>query len=337
LTLGIGLGAGLGAAALLGVGGWPGQGLCLLVIGLALRLGWNAQPVLVGAPVPLVVKKPEPQPEPLPKPAKKPEPDWPPRKPRPVVDIPGLLEMVELPGGTFLMGSPDTDDLAYQDEKPQHPVTVSAFAIARYPVTRKLYREILGRSPEQWEGDKDNDRLPANHVSWFDAVRFCNVLSEKQGLQPCYRIEGNQVNWDRRANGYRLPTEAEWEYAVRAGTTTRWFFGNNSDDLDRYAWFRDNAIKRIHPVMEKEPNPWGLYDMIGNVWEWCWDQYEACSQDNAAIDPVSALTSIFRMLRGGAVWIGTRRLHSARRVRRVPEDRRDDVGFRCVRGPRRQP
>jgi len=111
LALGIGLGAGLGAGALLGVGGWLGQGLCLLVIGLALRLGWNAQPVLVGAPVPPLVKKPEP--EPKPQPEKKPEPVQPLREPRLVVDIPGLLEMVELPGGTFQMGSPDTDNLGY--------------------------------------------------------------------------------------------------------------------------------------------------------------------------------------------------------------------------------
>ncbi len=136
LALGIGLGAGLGAGALLGVGGWPGQGLCLLVIGLALRLGWNAQPVLVGAPVPPSVKKP-------------------PRERRLVVDIPGLLEMMELPRGKFQMGSPDSDNQAGIGEKPRHSVTVSAFAIARYPVTRKLYREVLGRSPEQWK-----ERIP---------------------------------------------------------------------------------------------------------------------------------------------------------------------------------
>ncbi len=336
LALGIGLGAGLGAGALLGVGGWMGQGLCLLVIGLALRLGWNAQPVLVGAPVPPLAKQPEPETEPAP-PKKKPEPDWPPRQPRPVVDIPGLLEMVELPGGTFQMGSPDSDDLAGNWEKPQHSVTVSAFAIARYPITRKLYREILGRSPEQWERDKDDDRLPANYLTWFDAVNFCNALSEKQGLRPCYSIEGDQVNWDQKANGYRLPTEAEWEYAVRAGTTTRWFFGDNDADLGRYAWFTSNSGGRVHSVGEKQPNPWDLHDMIGNVWEWCWDWFGDYSKGEAAIDPIGPLAGVSRVLRGGAYWGVGRNLRSAGRYGLVPEGRLGGIGVRCVRGPRRQP
>ena len=333
LALGIGLGAGLGAGALLGVGGWLGQGLCLLVIGLALRLGWNAQPVLVGAPVPPVAKKPEP----IRQPAKKPEPAWPPRKRRLVEDIPGLLEMMELPGGTFQMGSPDTDDLARDREKPQHSVTVSAFAIARYPVTRQLYREILGRSPEQWKETGD-DQLPANYLTWFDAVKFCNALSAKQGLRPCYRIDGDRVDWDRKANGYRLPTEAEWEYAVRAGTTTRWFFGDDDAELSRYAWFTSNSGGRVHPVGEKKSNPWNLHDMIGNVWDWCWDWFGDYSKDAAAvIDPIGSSTGVGRVLRGGAYWGEGRYLRSADRFRDEPENRLDLVGVRCVRGPRRQP
>jgi len=167
LAAGVLLGMGLGAWALLGVGGWLGQGLCLLALGLAVAAGWNARPVLVGAPVPPVVEKAKPKP-----PEKKPVPDWPPREPRIVADIPGLLDMVELPGGTFLMGSPDGDNMAYPDEKPQHSVTVSAFAIACYPVTRKLYREILGKGPEAWRQDRDDHQLPANYVNWFDAVEF---------------------------------------------------------------------------------------------------------------------------------------------------------------------
>jgi len=314
LALGIGLGAGLGAGALLGVGGWVGQGLCLLVLGLALRLGWNAQPVLVGAPVPPSVEKPEPAPPP----PKKPKPDWPPRQPRPVVDIPGLLEMVELPGGTFQMGSPDTDDLAWDNEKPQHSVTVSTFAIARYPVTRELW-EMLDKSPKEWQRDHDDDQLPANYVNWFDAVDFCNALSQRQGLRPCYRINGDQVDWDHEANGYRLPTEAEWEYAVRAGTTTRWFCGDDPAELGRYAWFTDNSGSRVHPVGEKESNPWGLHDMIGNVWEWCWewcwDWYSGYSKEDSAIDSIGPLAGVSRVLRGGAcscAWTSTCRSRTAR-------------------------
>jgi hypothetical protein len=155
LVVGMGLGVGLGAWALLGIGGWPGQGLCLLLLGLAVAAGINAQPILVGAPV-----APKPKQSEI-----KPKPDWPPLKPRIVKDIPGLLEMVELPGGTFLMGSPDSDKQAYDDEKSQHSVTVSAFAMARLPITRKLYREILGKGLSAWEEDKDDDLLLANYVS----------------------------------------------------------------------------------------------------------------------------------------------------------------------------
>ncbi len=146
------------------------------------------------------------------------------------------------------------------------------------------------------------------------------------------------MDWDQKANGYRLPTEAEWEYAVRAGTKTRWFFGDDDAELGRYAWFSGNAGNRVHPVGEKESNPWDLHDMIGNVWEWCWDWYGDYSKDTAAvIDPIGPLTGVCRVLRGGAYWSGARRLRSADRIRHEPENRSDDIGVRCVRGPRRQP
>ncbi len=312
LVVGIALGIGVGTVALSGVGGIGGVVLCLPVLGVAFLLSAGAQPVLREAV----------------------------RTPPVVKDIPGLPEMVELPGGTFLMGSPESDNLAWSDEKPQHKVTVFGFAMSRYVVTRRMYREVIKETPSQWRKDQDDDRLPANYVDWFDAVKFCNALSEQQGLQPCYRIEDKQVEWDREANGYRLPTEAEWEYAVRAGTTTRWFCGEESDELERYAWFTKNIFKGIarafkgsvHPVGEKEPNPWGFHDLAGNVWEWCWDWYGAYSSE-AGIDPVGPLTGGSRVLRGGAYWLVAWLLRSADRGGNEPEVRNSTSAFAVCVGP----
>jgi formylglycine-generating enzyme required for sulfatase activity len=173
-ALGGALGLGIGTGALWGIGGFLGAGVCLVVLGTVCWFARDVEPVLVGVDTASVLQKrpydtvSEPVPEPEP----------------PFVEP---LDMIELPGGTFWMGSPDTDTEAYESEKPQHEVTVSAFAISRYPITRKLYRKICGTAPEAWERDSANDRLPANRVSWFDAVIFCNALSEHIGLQPCYR------------------------------------------------------------------------------------------------------------------------------------------------------
>ena len=285
------------------------------------------------------------------------------------------LDMVEIAGGMFLMGSPDSDDLTQNSEKPQHEVTVSDFYISRYPITRQLYREIVKEAPEEWANDEDDQQLPANYVTWFDAVKFCNALSEQVGLQACYRIDGQQVEWDREADGYRLPTEAEWEYACRAGTTTRWFFGDDPAELGRYAWFRENSGSKVHPVGEKESNLFGLYDMIGNVWEWCWDWYGEYkkdagaedmgrwprsfrlyyvigdiilripgigklffkdSSDSSLHDPVGPNGGRSRVLRGGSFGGEAEFLRSADRNGRGPEGRSDRIGFRCVRRPRRQ-
>jgi sulfatase modifying factor 1 len=178
----------------------------------------------------------------------------------------GPFMMMELPGGSFLMGSPDTDDMAYAHETPQHQVTVSGFRIAVTPVTAGVYQEVM-----QGEALTESAaRLPAVDVRWDDAIAFCNKLSEREGYRPCYRRRFGRWVCDWRADGYRLPTEAEWEYACRAGTTTRYSFGQDPARLDAYAWFADNA-NSPQPVASKRPNSWGLYDMHGNVSEWCWD------------------------------------------------------------------
>ena len=317
--LGVTLGLGVGVGALFGVTGIAGLGLCLLVIAGVLWRAWDAEPVLVGINV-----EREPQDVEVPTVS----------EPEPVFVEP--LDMVELPGGTFLMGSPDSDREASDAEKPQHQVIISAFAISRFPITRQLYRDITGSSPQQWGRDKDDQQLPANYVNWFDAARFCNVLSERVGLSPCYRIDGDNVEWDREADGYRLPTEAEWEYACRAGTTSNWFFGNDPHDLGVYAWFNENSDARVHPVGEKKPNAWKLHDMSGNVWEWCWDWYADYPTDPQPLtDPAGPEDSSRRVLRGGSWYFDPRLLRSANRFSYRPVNRIDLFGFRCVRAPRR--
>ena len=320
----LGLSGGMAIAAGLGIGGGLGYGLALAVAG---GLFWvfrqhgkqrvEDRPTNLPAGIQTEIEQPEPDPEPI-----------------PPLDEP--LVMLELDGGTFLMGSPESDDQADGDERPQHEVSLSPFAMSRELVTWELYREVMESSPERWQRDKSDDRLPANSVTWFNAVEFCNRLSDRVGLTPCYRIDGREVTWNREADGYRLPTEAEWEYACRARTTTRWFFGDEPDELGEYAWYEENSKDRVHPVGEKRPNPWGLHDMTGNIWEWCWDWFGEYSKDSQT-DPDGPPTGDRRVLRGGAFHREPWNLRSACRNWFVPGSRLVYFGFRVVRGSRRQP
>ncbi|MEV6166134.1 SUMF1/EgtB/PvdO family nonheme iron enzyme [Streptomyces sp. NPDC052052] len=191
---------------------------------------------------------------------------------------------------------------------------VAPFRMAAVPVTQSLYAHVTGQQPSTARGD----RLPVEGVSWWDAVRFCNALSRREGLTPAYHLRPGEetADWNASADGYRLPTEAEWEHACRAGTT-----GPRHGPLDEIAWYQGNSEGHIHPVGVKQPNAWGLHDMLGNVWNWCWDVYDA------------EVYGTYRVLRGGG-WADEHwSCRASVRRRSHPTFRIDDVGFRLARSP----
>jgi len=192
------------------------------------------------------------------------------------------IEMVKIPAGKFLMGSPEDEEGRESDEC-QHEVTISKpFLIAKYPITQGQWEDI-GGDPIYINNNHGEDH-PIQEVPFVFAYEFCNILSKLEGLVPVYKTNWQGLIWDTSANGYRLPTEAEWEYACRAGTSTRFYSGSSNDDLARVAWCDLNSGGVVHPVGQKEPNGFGLYDMLGNVGQLCWDWYGDYTDDHV-IDP----------------------------------------------------
>lgn len=216
-------------------------------------------------------------------------------------------------------------------DAPPHEVTVSAFMIDRFPVTQQQYQGVMGENPSRWK----RERNPVEQVRWSDAARFCNKRSEAEGLEPCYDLKTWSCNFE--ADGYRLPTEAEWEYACRAGTTTAYFFGDSPSRLGDHAWFEQNSGGRPNPVGQKLPNPWGLHDMCGNVWEWCNDFYGVDYYEKSpAVDPRGAAEGDTRVVRGGAWRFSAGSCRSGYRYNENPGYvdacfGYDIYGFRCVR------
>jgi len=251
-----------------------------------------------------------------------------------VINRKRLLTMVHVEGGHFLMGSPDSDPDAMQDEMPQHRVNISGFTISTTAITQQQWTQVM--TDDESAGQGIDPLLPRTAVSWRDTLDFCNKLSESEGLSPCYRFSDEsgkaQVTCLWEADGYRLPTEAEWEYACRAGSQTPWLC--DRDELTKFAWFDENC-DRIQPVATREPNGFSLYDMAGNCYEWVWDSYRNYASDESGVlsDPQVDLASSSRVIRGGAFDFTARDLRSADRYFYDPGLRVDFLGFRCVRVP----
>ncbi|MCX4530445.1 formylglycine-generating enzyme family protein [Streptomyces sp. NBC_00841] len=220
------------------------------------------------------------------------------------MDMNAGIELIAVPPGRVTLSDRRTQR--------RWSTELAPYRLAAFPITQAHYAQVTGQRPSSAQGD----RLPVEGVSWWDAVRFCNALSEQEGLAAAYRlrtdVEG--IDWDATADGYRLPTEAEWEHACRAGTADARY-----GQLDEIAWHRGNSRERIHDVGGKQPNAWGMYDMLGNVWEWCWDIYDA------------EVYGSYRVLRGGGWFDEHWSCRASVRRRSHPTFRIDDVGFRIAR------
>jgi formylglycine-generating enzyme required for sulfatase activity len=277
-----------------------------------------------------------------------------------------MIEMTLIKAGTFIMGSPEYEDIIYADEI-QHSVTLTKnFFIGKYTITQAQYKAVVGTNPSYFDGD----HFPVEQVNWYDALVFCNMLSIQEHLMPCYTVKGStepndwgdvpedptnllwlgascdlelehykNIDWnnavcDWNANGYRLPTEAEWEYAARGGQS------GEAEDLepsngtyvypDELAWYYDNSEETTHQVGRKKPNSLGLYDMIGNVDEWCWDWFNEY-ESGAQTDPCGPVTDWTRTIRGGGWNTYAQYLRLGQRAPKEPTSRACNIGFRLVR------
>jgi len=213
--------------------------------------------------------------------------------------------MLEIPKGSIVLRDDRT--------KQKWTVEIQPFLLSGYLVTQDLYRQVTGKNPSVFKGDQ----RPVECVSWQDAIEFCNRLSDQNKLTACYTEDSvsREIILDPKANGFRLPTEAEWEYACKAGTT-----GIRYGEIDSISWYKSNSNGETHAVGEKEPNPWGLYDMLGNVWEWCSDIYD------------QTVYGSYRIIRGGG-WNDDERgcLATNRRRSHPSAFKIDDLGFRIAR------
>jgi len=242
------------------------------------------------------------------------------------------VEMVYLPGGEFMMG----DDRGNPDERPAHKVKLSPFLMDKLEVTHEMFTKAQLPDPSHWQ---DNPQKPVERVRWRDAKRYCDERSMLEGLKPCYNTKTPDWDCDYSANGYRLPTEAEWEYACRAGSEGPYDFGS-TDKLRQYAWFIENAEQKTHPTGQKKPNGFGICDLYGNVSEWCEDVYSpGYYKESPTVDPPGPANpgkDVKRVIRGGSWKFSADQCRAtARRGERTGDTdacfSTDYCGFRCVR------
>jgi len=245
-----------------------------------------------------------------------------------VVDIPKIYmkqitKMVLLNDGFYLI-------LVNRNSNTHRQIDVDSFYLGIYTVTQSEYQDVMNANPSFFKGDT----LPVENVTWSDAIDYCNRLSEREGLTPVYQRDENNVTWKKNANGYRLPTDDEWEYACRAGTTTPFNTGNtissNQANYDgRFAYntsVRGEYRAKTTPVGTFAANAWGLFDMHGNVWEWCWD-----NPNDALSDTLAVNTGSIRVIRGGGWSSSGVSLHSSYRSGYQPLFKNNYVGFRVAR------
>jgi len=219
-------------------------------------------------------------------------------------------EMVLIPAGSFLMGSPTTGEDAFSNSKPQHRVNIQSFAIGKYEVTQEQWYSVMGNNPSKNRGRT----LPVENISWDDAQLFVQKLSQKTGVK------------------YRLPSEAEWEYAARAGTTTQYFWGDDVNQAKDYSWYSGNSFRNSQLVGSKKPNRFGLFDMVGNVWEWTQDCFNKYSSNAPTYQrPWISGDCSWRVLRGGSWSSEVFFLHSAFRDSSSVGGNYSDNGLRIAR------
>ncbi|NIO87696.1 MAG: SUMF1/EgtB/PvdO family nonheme iron enzyme [Candidatus Aminicenantes bacterium] len=232
--------------------------------------------------------------------------------------------MVFVKGGTFTQGSREI----FSDEEPIHKVSLDSFYLGRYEVTQAEWQAVMGYNPSMVKGDA----LPVESVDWYNAIKFCNKKSRAHGLTPCYSGSGEHIVCNFDADGYRLPTEAEWEYASRVGLRSRNYKYSGGSDPGKIAWYEMNSGFKTRPVGQKEPNELGIYDMNGNVGEWCWDRYDKeYYKTSPSKNPVGPSTGGSRSYRGGCFGSPVMELRPSVRFNRPPGYKNFDLGFRLAK------